>query len=225
MPPELLYFHWQHQLVYRILSIGHSVLFTRVLRASETFPAGEEEGRPSGAASPERWIGRCRLRQFENSRFDTTTATKGTRIMNVPRKITAWHRSFDFVLKYKSKKYIYCVFLSHQPRIVWMGNHPPVHHSKTVAGSIEKPPKQRKPRSLGGTQFPWVARILEGREGAKNRPESHSNGKQDVTTVWITTQLRYLWNRNIIVPLNLYNWNLVLVQLQHYRLVPVLKDM
>lgn len=98
------------------------------------------------------------------------------------------------------KIYLYCVFLSHQPRIFWMGNHP-VHHSKTVAGSIEKPPKQRKPRRLGWTQFPWVARILEGREGAKNRPESHSNGKQDVTTVWITTQLRYLWNRHIIVPL------------------------
>lgn len=49
MPPELLYFHWQRQMVYRILSIGHSVSFTRVLRASETFPAGEEERRPTGA--------------------------------------------------------------------------------------------------------------------------------------------------------------------------------
>ena len=49
MSPELLYFHWQHQMVYRIASIGHSVSFTRVLRASETFPAGEEERRPTGA--------------------------------------------------------------------------------------------------------------------------------------------------------------------------------
>ena len=55
----------------------------------------------------------------------TTHATKGTGIINVPRKITAWHRSFDFVLKYTYKKNIFILRFPFTPAKNILDGEPP----------------------------------------------------------------------------------------------------